>query len=112
MAGISNAEILTEIRGLRADFDGRMRTIETTVALTQQTVGGLALSVKKINEVVITGNGKDPLVQTVKEIRDDLDNHLEEAKSNKKRWYDNWDKVLVGAIGAGIAILLERLGMK
>ena len=112
MAGISNADIMAELRGMRSDFDGRMRAVETTVALTQQTVDGLAASVKKINEVVITGNGKAPLVQTVKEIRDDLDNHLEEAKSNKKRWYDNWDKVLVGAIGAGIAILLERLGIK
>lgn len=38
-----------------------------------------------------------------------LESHIEENKAVKKRWYDNFDKVWIGAVGAVIGIGLDTL---
>jgi hypothetical protein len=45
-----------------------------------------------------------------------LQSHLDTASASKKRWYDNFDKLWIGAVGAVIGIGLDtlktRLGWK
>ena len=42
-------------------------------------------------------------------VRTLLETHIEENKAVKKRWYDNFDKVWIGAVGAFIGIGLDAL---
>lgn len=109
MAG--SAEILTEIKDMRKEFDTRMRIVETNTALTQQTVQGLSQDMKLINEVVIIGEKDPPLKQQVKDLRDDITELKCGEKEKRGFWRDFGSKVLQTGIGAIIGIVMAKLGI-
>jgi len=99
----TNIDILTEIRDMRKDFGERLGLLETSAALTNQSIERLTGKVNKIDEVVITGNGDEPLKQTVRDTKNKLDCHLDEMKTIDKEKKDNrtwFNRLVIGAIVA------------
>lgn len=105
-----NAEILAEIKDMRKDFDERLRAVENNTSLINQTVAGLCGDVNKLNEVVITGNGTQPLKQIVKEIQDDVNDLKSAKKETRSFWRDFGSKVLQTSVGAAIGVFMAKMG--
>ena len=101
------AEVLCEVKEMRADFGRRLGELEITTSLIKQSIGQISPTVENLEKILLLGNGDPPMRATVKSTKELLDQHIKEAKDKTAGKKGIWIKIMLLAIG----MLISNIGL-